>query len=141
MSTTEQPAAASHHKLVSPIHHPKLMQWIEEISKLCTPDEVRWCNGSEEEWNELCQQLVDQGTFTRLNAEKHPNSFLARTDPEDVARVEERTFICSNRAADAGPTNNWVNPAEMRATLREKIRWLYGRSHDVHRTILYGTSR
>ncbi len=101
--------------------HPALLAWIDEMSKLCNPSEVRWCTGSDDEWSELCNTLVEGGTFIPLNADKHPNSFLARTDPSDVARVEERTFICSLRESDAGPTNNWVEPTMMQETLNQKF--------------------
>jgi len=100
------------------IKHQELLRWVQETTDFCQPDRVHWCDGSDEEYNALCQALVDKGTFIRLNPEKRPNSYACFSDASDVARVEDRTFICSHSKADAGPTNNWMQPREMKAIMQ-----------------------
>ena len=99
----------------------KLVSWVKEVAELCTPADIHWCDGSQEEYDSMAQRLVDAGTFVRLNPDLRPNSYLARSDTGDVARVEDRTFICTTNEDDVGPTNNWTEPEEM----REKLKGLF----------------
>ena len=106
----------------APTKNKRLLAWVEEVAELTTPDRIEWCDGSDAEWNRLTQELVASGTLTPLNSEKRPNSFLARSHPSDVARVEDRTYICSVKEEDAGPTNNWMEPSEMKTILRSTFK-------------------
>lgn len=98
----------------APTSNQRLLAWVREVAELTTPDRVEWCDGSDAEWTRLTDQLVDAGTLTRLDPQKKPNSFWCASDPTDVARVEDRTYICSVDPDGAGPTNNWMHPAEMK---------------------------
>jgi phosphoenolpyruvate carboxykinase (GTP) len=113
--TAARSASASDQTL--PTTHTRLLAWVDEVAELTEPDAVHWCDGSKEEWNELTEQLVDAGTFVRLDPAKKPNSFWCASDPSDVARVEGRTYICSREQEDSGPTNNWMDPDEMKSIM------------------------
>ena len=101
----------------APTRNAKLIQWVRDVAELTKPDRVYWCDGSDAEWEKLTAELIALGTLKRLNPAKRPNSFYAASDPKDVARVESRTFICSEKQEDAGPLNNWKDPNEMRALI------------------------
>ena len=101
----------------APTRHARLLRWVEEMARLAKPDDIIWCDGSPDEWTRLTNLLVSSGSLIRLNPDIRPNSFLARSAPSDVARVEERTFICSAKESDSGPTNKWMEPHAMREIL------------------------
>ena len=140
MTTTIEPASAVAHfptrmaprvhtpraprsdATAAPTTHRRLLDWVAEVAALTRPDRVRWCDGSALEWQQLTDELVAAGTLTRLADERYPNSFAARTDPDDVARVEDRTYICSIAEADAGPTNHWMDPVAMKAVMTDLYR-------------------
>jgi phosphoenolpyruvate carboxykinase (GTP) len=119
---TTEAAARTYDFSQAPTAHPRILAWVRQVAELCQPDDIHWVDGSEAEWHALADKLVEAGTWERLNPEKKPNSFWARTDPSDVARVEERTFICSSKPEDAGPTNHWADPDEMKAEMTEHYR-------------------
>src|SRR5947209_4098060 len=100
-------------------NHPGLRAWVDEVAALAQPEEIHWCDGSAEEYDHLCEVMIEAGTIRRLSDAKRPNSYLALSDPADTARVEDRTFICARKESDAGPTNHWRDPDEMRDMLKE----------------------
>ena len=125
----------------APTTHSGLLAWVRETAELTQPDRVEWVDGSAEEWTRITDLLVENGTFVRLNPDKKPNSFWCASDPTDVARVEDRTFICSRDPKDAGATNNWMDPDDMKADPHRALPRLDARPHDVRAALLHGPAR
>ncbi len=121
--------------------NPKLIAWVKQIADLCQPGQIHWCDGSEEENQMLCDLMVKGGTFTKLNEKTRPGSYLARSHPSDVARVEDRTFICSKTKEEAGPTNQWAEPAEMKQKLLGLFKGSHEGPHDVCHSFCDGPAR
>lgn len=120
----------------APTTHQRLLAWVSEVAALTTPDQVVWCDGSLREWQRLTDKLVEAGTFVRLD--RKPNSFWCASAPTDVARVEDRTYICSADEVGAGPTDNWMDPVDMKVIMTEHYRGQHGRPHHVGHPVLHG---
>src|SRR5579883_774509 len=119
VSTTPQAGISPLFEQSYPVNNKRLKEWVNEVAELCQPERIYWCDGSEDEYQRLCSELVKCGTLIPLNQEKRPGSFLARSAPSDVARVEDRTFVCTTKKADCGPNNNWMEPETAKIILKD----------------------
>ena len=124
-----------------PTANRKVLTWVRQMAELCQPERIHWCDGSDAENQALCDLMVKSGTFIKLNAKKRPGCYLARSHPSDVARVEDRTFICSQTKDEAGPTNNWADPRRDEAKIARPVQGLHEGPDDVCHSVCHGTAR
>ena len=118
-----------------------LSDWVAQVAELTSPDRIHWCEGTEQEYRKLIEEMLDSGSLLELNQQHYPGCYLHRSDPEDVARVEHLTFVCTHDKDDAGPNNNWLAPAEAKAQMTELFRRLHARPDDVRDSLLHGPDR